>query len=1104
MRRSEFDRCLAERDFPTLFIAEMGWNNAKGTRELPPIILDEKGYNFSIVAERESFQALHCEVDEIPQSSLTRRLDAKLRPLVTAGYLAIFSLRSNPIHQLWVVPVKNIEKRDLISVEYDSPEKAEFLYSKIDEFTFDLTEKLTNPEIISRVNHAFSLNSEKITKDFYAGFKREHKSFASLITGISNEEDKNWYASVMLNRLMFCYFIQKKGFLNGDTDYLRHKLEWCRGDRGENLFYRKFYKKFLIRLFSDGLNAPVHDRDFEKTFGRIPYLNGGMFDQHQIEKANPNIDIPDEAFISLFNFFDKWHWHLDTRIEASGHDINPDVLGYIFEQYINDRAKMGAYYTKEDITEYIGRNTILPFIFDKVKNMSKPMERVFAPEGFVWQTLRNSGDRYLFAAVKKGYTADWRKRIPQHIAIGLDTSAPNLLERRKDWNTKTDEKFALPTEIWRETVERLQRCEDIIGKISSGEITSINDFITYNLDVRQFAEDLIAKGEDNFVFNFYEALRSVTILDPTCGSGAFLFAAMNILEPLYYDCIERMQGIPLPSPQVKKALDEITAKYRSNIHYFIFKSIILRNLYGVDLMAEAVEIAKLRLFLKMVAVVDVDYRAQNLGLDPLPDIDFNIRCGNTLVGYANENEIKRDLGTPKTILDEIANQEFSTKIEQEMKVVAATYREFKRLQLVQEEHFTEFKHAKEELLKRLSDLNDTLNRRLFIATKGDPGEARFASEFKAWKASHHPFHWISEFYSIIHDNKGFDVIIGNPPYVEYSRRNVNYEIKDYYTLKSSNLYAFVFERSFNITNSKIGLIVQLSSVGTDGMRTLQEYFLGNSSEIFYGCFPERPKQLFEGACIALSILFCNKKKVESQGLILMGAGVNRTTDTARVCLFQTLSYTHISQDSFLDVYKLFPKYKNPIELSIFEKVLSQKPISEMISYSSNSNSISYRTAGGRYWKIFLNRPFANISTSNKTKSLSPAFPKDAAVALLNSGLFWLYYVNYFDLYNLKDYMIFNMKFTPNKDITMALSHLGKKLMESYEKNKVENTQFVKSKQQICVFESFNPALSKSIIDEIDMVLAQHYGFTQKELDFIINYDIKYRMGDELSDDNLEG
>jgi type II restriction/modification system DNA methylase subunit YeeA len=147
-----------------------------------------------------------------------------------------------------------------------------------------------------------------------------------------------------------------------------------------------------------------------------------------------------------------------------------------------------------------------------------------------------------------------------------------------------------------------------------------------------------------FVGNFYHALQSISILDPTCGSGAFLFAAMNILEPLYEVSISRMQEFNEQNPNLfKDELGEIAHKYRSNIQYFIYKSIILRNLYGVDIMVEATEIAKLRLFLKMVAVVEVDKHADNLGLDPLPDVDFNIRCGNTLVGYANEEELNHDL-----------------------------------------------------------------------------------------------------------------------------------------------------------------------------------------------------------------------------------------------------------------------------------------------------------------------------------------------------------------------------------------------------------------------------------------------------------------------------
>jgi hypothetical protein len=73
-------------------------------------------------------------------------------------------------------------------------------------------------------------------------------------------------------------------------------------------------------------------------------------------------------------------------------------------------------------------------------------------------------------------------------------------------------------------------------------------------------------------------------------------------------------------------------------------------------------------------------------------------------------------------------------------------------------------------------------------------------------------------------------------------------------------------------------------------------------------------------------------------------------------------------------------------------------------------------------------------------------------------------------------------------------------MQSYEKNKVVKSQYIQSKQIESVFESFNPQLSKPIIDEIDKVLAKHYGFTEEELDFIINYDIKYRMGDELNEE----
>ena len=115
----------------------------------------------------------------------------------------------------------------------------------------------------------------------------------------------------------------------------------------------------------------------------------------------------------------------------------------------------------------------------------------------------------------------------------------------------------------------------------------------------------------------------------------------------------------------------------------------------------------------------------------------------------------------------------------------------------------------------------------------------------------------------------------------------------------------------------------------------------------------------------------------------------------------------------------------------------------------------------------------------------------------SSNLFWWYYSLNFDMFNLKDYMIFSFRLT--YDINKSLIELSLSLEEDM--NKKKNILVVNNKTRGIV-ESYvyKKKLSKPIIDEIDKVLARHYGFTEEELDFIINYDIKYRMGDELNEE----
>ena len=746
MTKNEFLGFLHAGDFKQLFL-ECGWNNPT-TTDAYPIPVGEETYSVSEVAQK-GLKIYVCKVAKMPEASVRRQIDSKLRKL-SHDYFLIFVSTEEEFHQLWSVPVKSVDKRQLVTIEYVQDDQAAFLLEKVNAISFSFDEEPTILDVVDRVNAAFLVNTTEVTKKFYQGFKKQHDQFVKGILGVTEKQDRQWYASVMLNRLMFCYFIQKKGFLNQDENYLGNKLKWVQKTRGENKF-DSFYRSFLRNLFKDGLDNPLKKRTkyFIKTYGRIPYLNGGMFAEHRLECENKELDIPDKVFEKLFEFFDQWHWHLDNRLTASGRDINPDVLGYIFEQYINDRAQMGAYYTKEDITEYIGRNCILPFLFKKCVATTPSSSK------WIWDYLRKSGNKYIFAAVRKGIDLP----LPDYIEIGVDTVGRDLRARRSRWNEKADEAYALPTEIWRETVARRQRYAEVRGKIEKGEITDIHDFITYNLDIRSFVEDILRETKDHhLIAHFYKALREVTVLDPTCGSGAFLFAALNILEPLYEICLDRMEDFHRDNPKLfKDELAEIKDKFRSNQKYFIYKNIILRNLYGVDIMHEATEIARLRLFLKMMAVVDVDPYDENLGLDPLPDIDFNVKCGNTLVGYASEQEIQDGL----TNGDMFAWAELKGKIDDELKKGAMAFKYFRDQQLDLNADNSSLAETKAEVKKRLAAIRTLLDDQLYDKKSG--------KKKAQWLIDTQPFHWYTEFYPIMAERGGFDVIIGNPPYVKLAK-----------------------------------------------------------------------------------------------------------------------------------------------------------------------------------------------------------------------------------------------------------------------------------------------------------------------------------------------
>ena len=1089
--RNTVKRHLENFDLQTLFIEELDWDHGGADTE---VTIAGKTYALEAIAHKRGMVAYQYVADSdraLPDYPTRQKIERDVAKTVRE-HLIIYA-RADAQYWQWVKREPGRPDRSRQHI-YARGQSGESLVQKLEQIAFALEEEedLTLVDVTSRVRAAFDV--EKVTKRFYDRFKKEHSAFLDFIEGIENLTDREWYASLMLNRMMFIYFIQKRGFLDNNPNYLRDRLERVRQQQGEGNFLG-FYRLFLLRLFHEGLGQPEADRApaLVALIGKVPYLNGGLFEVHDLERDHPEIHIPDEAFEQIFAFFDAYQWHLDDRPLRNDNEINPDVLGYIFEKYINQK-QMGAYYTKEDITGYISRNSIIPFLFDRAR---KACAIAFSPDGWVWRLLSDAPDRYFHEAVRHGITYDLhsnadlveKRALPPEIAAGLDDIA-----KRDGWNEAAPPEYALPTETWREHIARRQRYEDIRAKLAAGAIASINDLITYNLDIEKFAQDVIASSEGpELIRAFWKAINAVSVLDPTCGSGAFLFAALNILEPLYVACLEAMRGFlddlerlnrkhrPEKLRDFRQVLQQV--EEHASERYFILKSIIIGNLYGVDIMEEAVEICKLRLFLKLVAQLDTYEQ-----IEPLPDIDFNVRAGNTLVGFTSLAQVKEALSS------DLIKQLSLPQIEERAEKADRAFRQFRAMQTEYGMDASAFASAKLELRKRLTNLRDELDEYL-AGEYGVKPKSRRA--YQRWRDSHQPFHWFVEFYGIMHKG-GFDVVIGNPPYV--ALKKVGYTLPDYKSLKCGDLFALCCERSTYLNNNSYGslaMIIPLNGYSTESMSSLRNFLLSSYSEnhLSYFSASDQPASLFTGVRHRLMI-FVNRR---SSHKLVSTTRFLKWFSTERNFLFTSILKRHsISSDLPAN-----SKLSSQIEESVLKKILEKPTLGIWRRKQSFEDSaIYYHNAPVHWGKIFDFIPFYQVGDDKPKMSshikrlffLSKDMSK-IVLCFLNSSLFYWW----------------NWHFTNCRDLSIAdidrsridLSGFDQASIETFNKLSVSLMEDLKknskvyrrvSKGILTQFDSFYPALSKHIIDEIDRVLAKHYGFTDEELDFIINYDIKYRMG----------
>ena len=349
-------------------------------------------------------------------------------------------------------------------------------------------------------------------------------------------------------------------------------------------------------------------------------------------------------------------------------------------------------------------------------------------------------------------------------------------------------------------------------------------------------------------------------------------------------------------------------------------------------MDEAVEICKLRLFLKLVAQVE-----EGTQIEPLPDIDFNIKAGNTLVGFTSLEDVRDALSNDKDQyrLLSVEEEEQLLRIEEEAQAADRAFTLFRSEQV---EEGTATPSIKAEVRKLLGKLNGELNHALALRY----GVTLGGDKYEEWLKGHQPFHWLVDFYGIM-STGGFNVVIGNPPYLELSQ--VSYRIIGFKSISSKTIHALCIERGLILSkNSNTSMIVPLSIVSTQRMKIIQD-ILENNKNVWYSNYSWRPGKLFDTVNRALTIYITtnqDNKKVFS-------TNYQKWTSETRSILIQCIYYSEVG---FQPHSSWIPKIGDDIEKSILRKLLQiNNQLGNQIV--KQGPKIYYRTTGGCIGKFLL-------------------------------------------------------------------------------------------------------------------------------------------------------
>lgn len=379
---------------------------------------------------------------------------------------------------------------------------------------------------------------EKLTKQFYQGYERLFHSVQQVIhqhnphTYFNDPSCLYQFTQRLLGRIMFLYFLQKKEFLGGNRKFLKTEYEklHCATEPAET----GFYAQVLEPLFFHTLNQ--QRPNLNSPWGRIPYLNGGLFDydygpdiKDAAGRTTPDcIQLPNSLFDigcpdSILGFFNGYNFTVSENVQGDEDvAVDPEMLGKVFENLLakEERGQSGSFYTPRGIVHFICVESLSHYLADE--------------SGMSLEAIQE--------------------------LIELDPNLPD---------------------------------------------TNFNQLLS-----REQALKL------------KQALAEVKVLDPTVGSGAFPLGMMQVILAMR-QAIARRKRITVQRGSLEMS------KWK--------RDIIANNLYGVDIKPEAIEIAKLRMWLSLM--VDVPHMED---VEALPNLDYKLMCGDSLISTVNGERLIPD------------------------------------------------------------------------------------------------------------------------------------------------------------------------------------------------------------------------------------------------------------------------------------------------------------------------------------------------------------------------------------------------------------------------------------------------------------------------------